>query len=131
MDGNVILTKSESERLHSSRILWLTTIRDGVKPHIVPVSYVFINSKIYVCTRDSSIKINNVLQNENAAIALENTHDVIILECKTKIIHQPFPENITNGFIDKLKWDISKNIVYNVLMELSPQHKIAFVDKKA
>lgn len=130
MHNKIKLTDRELDRLNNEKNMWLATMRKSDQPHLVPLWFLYLNSKIYMCTTEKSVKIQNIKQNPKATISLEDTFKAFILECDTKIISQPFPSDVSEGYKKKFDWDISKNDSYNVLIELTPIHKIAFNDDK-
>lgn len=124
------LTEREISRLTKEKNMWLATIRKGNQPHLVPLWFLYINSKIYMCTGENSVKVRNIRHNSKGTVSLEDTFKAFIFECDTRIISRPFPNDVIDGFKLKFDWDISKSESHNVLIELTPSHKIAFNDDR-
>ncbi|OLS28173.1 MAG: hypothetical protein HeimC2_08280 [Candidatus Heimdallarchaeota archaeon LC_2] len=130
MINGIDLTNRELKRLIKEKNMWLATLRNNNQPHLVPLWFLYLNSKIYMCTAENSTKIRNIKRNSQATVSLEDTFKAFIIECKAKIISSPFPKDIVEGYGKKFDWDISSTENSNVLIELTPIHKIAFNDDK-
>ncbi len=123
------LTERELNRLTNEKNMWIATLRKSNQPHLVPLWFLYLNSKIYLCTSENSVKVRNIRLNSRATVSLEDTFKAFVIECETKIISKPFPKAIVEGYRRKFDWDISKTENSNVLIELTPYHKIAFNDQ--
>ncbi len=130
MSNGIELTEREISRLSKEKNMWLATIRKSNQPHLVPLWFLYINSKIYMCTTENSVKVSNIKLNSKGTVSLEDTFKAFIFECDLRIITQPFPSEVIEGFKQKFDWDISESKSHNVLIELTPSHKIAFNDDK-
>ena len=122
------LTERELNRLINEKNMWLATLRKNNQPHLVPLWFLYLNSRIYMCTGENSVKIRNIKRNSQVTVSLEDTFKVFIIECEAKIIMKPFPKDVVEGYEQKFDWDISKTENSNVLIEMTPNHKIAFND---
>ena len=61
-----------NDRLAKERNVWIVTVRRDGRPHMVPVWFVWFESKIYVCIEPESVKGRNILLNRNVTLALED-----------------------------------------------------------
>ena len=59
-------------RLQTEQNLWLATVRPNGTPHLVPIWFVWVAGKIYLCTGADSVKVRNLMQNPQVSIALED-----------------------------------------------------------
>ena len=54
-------------RLLTEKNIWLATVRPDGRPHLVPIWFISLNEKVYICTEGKSVKIKNI----QAIISLE------------------------------------------------------------
>jgi hypothetical protein len=108
-------------RLQSERNVWLATTRPNGKPHLIPIWFVWLNERFYLCTSDeNSVKVRNLRADPRASVALEDGNNPIIAECKAQISAKPFPSEVVQAFKQKFDWDIDSDQSYHLLIELTP-----------
>ena len=105
------------QRLTTERNIWLATVRSDGRPHLVPVWFVWLDQKIFICTESKSLKARNILGNPNIAAALEDGDKPIVLEGLAKPIEQAAP-TLVAAFQSKYDWDITTDVQYNQMIEI-------------
>ncbi|MCL6511182.1 MAG: pyridoxamine 5'-phosphate oxidase family protein [Anaerolineae bacterium] len=108
-------------RLLSERNIWLATVRPDGRPHLVPIWFVWVRERIYICTESRSVKVRNIAANPRASAALENGNQPIIAEGRATVLHRPYPGDVVAEFKQKYGWDISADGSYNALIEITPE----------
>ena len=106
--------------------MWLASIRNGSKPHLVPLWFVFHKSKFYMSTLENTVKVRNIRKNPKVTVSLDDANKVLTFDCEGKIISRPFPLDVLSAFKTKFDWKIDENVDNRVLIEIVPYHKIAF-----
>jgi F420H(2)-dependent biliverdin reductase len=107
-------------RLQTEQNLWLATVRSDGSPHLVPIWFVWVTGKIYLCTGADSVKVRNLSQNPRVSIALEDGRKPIVLEGLAKPIGA-VPTAVSEAFKKKYDWDISTDGEYNQVVEIEPK----------
>ena len=107
-------------RLLTEKNIWLATVRADGRPHLVPIWFVWVNEKVYICTEGKSVKIKNIQANSRVSVALENGTQPAIAEGAARILQQPYPIDVIAEFKHKYEWDITTDASYNVLVEITP-----------
>ena len=115
-----LLNLEETKRLEESKILWFTTVSKKSIPHMVPIWSVFHESKLYVCTEDSSIKIKHLKNNPHLAFSLEDGINPLSGQGKAliRLPDQNKDSLIIKKFKDKYDWDITIDKQYTTLLEI-------------
>jgi hypothetical protein len=112
---------SNEIRLQSERNVWLATTRPNGKPHLIPIWFVWVDEKFYLCTSDEqSVKVRNLRANPRASVALEDGNQPLIAECTAQILEEPFPAAVVEAFRQKFDWDIANDDIYRLVLELTP-----------
>src|SRR5215207_9039705 len=89
-------------RLQTERNVWLATTRLNRKPHLIPIWFVWVEEKFYLCTSDEqSVKVRNLRANPRASVALEDGDKPLIAECSAQITEKPFPAAVVDAFRQK------------------------------
>ena len=108
------------QRLQTEQNLWLATVRPNGTPHLVPIWFVWVTGKIYLCTGADSVKVRNLLQNSRVSIALEDGAHPVVIEGLAKPIGVT-PKPVITAFQKKYDWDISHDGEYNQVVEIEPK----------
>jgi PPOX class probable F420-dependent enzyme len=94
-----------AERLQKEPIIWLSTVRADLRPHIVPVWFLWHNNdEILIFSQPENQKIRNIRQNPNVALALEaldGGDDVVLLDGTAEILSQSSLEVAPPAFTEK------------------------------
>ena len=107
-------------RLQTEQNLWLATVRLNGSPHLVPIWFVWVAGKIYLCTSADSIKVRNLMQNPHVSIALEDGLHPVVIEGLAKPIGVT-PKPVIAAFKKKYDWDISDDSEYNQVVVIEPK----------
>jgi F420H(2)-dependent biliverdin reductase len=108
----------DQQRVSTERNVWLATMRPNGRPHLVPVWFVWLNAKIYVCMQPGSVKARNLQQQPRVSLALENGDKPIIAEGEARFLPAPFPDAVNAAFKAKFDWDIQKETGYQTMIEV-------------
>ena len=99
--------------------IWLATVRADHTPHLVPIWFVWVEGKAYVCTAADSVKARNLQANPRVTLALESGNAPIVLEgCACPI--ESAPPAVVEAFQRKYDWDIRTDSTYNQVIEIEP-----------
>ena len=116
----MILDPKIERRLQTEQNLWLATVRPNGTPHLVPIWFVWVAGKIYVCTGIDSVKARNVRQNPQVSIALEDGSHPIVIEGRAQPIGQA-ESAVVDAFQRKYDWDITTDDTYTEVIEIEPE----------
>ena len=106
-------------RLQAEQNLWLATVRPDGTPHLVPIWFVWVAGKIYLCTGADSVKVRNLTRNPQVSIALEDGTHPIVIEGRAEPIERP-PAAVINEFQRKYDWNITTDDTYTQVIEIKP-----------
>jgi PPOX class probable F420-dependent enzyme len=108
------------QRLQTEQNLWLATVRPAGSPHLVPIWFVWVAGKIYLCTNADSVKVRNLKQNPRVSIALENGSQPVVIEGQAQLIEQA-EAAVVGAFQHKYDWDITSDDTYTQVIEIEPE----------
>lgn len=108
------------QRLQAEHNIWLATVRSNHTPHLVPIWFVWVGGKIYLCTGADSVKVRNLLANPNVALALEDGRQPIVIEGRAQPIGSA-PKSVVGAFKRKYDWNIVTDSDYNQVVEIEPK----------
>ena len=111
----------DEARLLGERNVWLATVRPNGKPHLVPVWFVWLSGKIYICIQPESVKARNIESQPRVSVALENGDKPVIAEGVARFVPAPFPSEVNAAFKAKYDWDIPSDPSYQTMCEISPE----------
>lgn len=91
------------------RLASFATVTPKGEPHVVPVFFTYENGRVYVQTDRLSVKVQNLLKNNNVAVAVYNGEEAVILFGKGKVIEdeEEFIKR-TQDHINKYRLQIDK-----------------------
>ena len=115
----MILNPQVERRLQTEQNLWLATVRPTGAPHLVPIWFVWVAGKIYLCTGSGSVKVRNLKQHPHVSIALEDGNQPIVIEGLAQPIRQADTAVIAE-FHRKYDWDITSDNTYTQVIEIEP-----------
>jgi nitroimidazol reductase NimA-like FMN-containing flavoprotein (pyridoxamine 5'-phosphate oxidase superfamily) len=72
--------------MDNARLASFATVTGRSEPHVVPVFFTYDDGKVYVQTDRKSVKIRNLLSNENVSVAVYSGEEAVILRGKGRII---------------------------------------------
>ena len=67
------------------------------------------------------MKTGNLLANPHACAALENGSQPLIAECETRTVAAPYPAALSEAFLKKYEWDITRDGEYSAMFALKPR----------
>lgn len=105
------------QRLITEHNIWLATVRSDGRPHLVPVWFVWLDQKIYICTEAKSLKARNILANPNVSASLEDGNKPLVLEGLAKSIGKA-DQSLIAAFQSKYEWDITTDMQYKQVIEI-------------
>jgi PPOX class probable F420-dependent enzyme len=120
LDKPVTLDPQVEHRLQTEQNLWLATVRPDGSPHLVPIWFVWVAGKIYLCTGTDSVKVRNSKQNPRVSIALEDGSQPIVIEGLARPIEQA-DSAVLAEFQRKYDWDITSDETYTQVIEIQPE----------
>ncbi len=106
-------------RLQTEQNLWLATVRPNGAPHLVPIWFVWMAGKIYLCTGADSVKTRNLRENPRVSLALEDGNQPVVIEGAAQLIGQAGATVIAE-FQRKYEWDITSDETYTQVIEIRP-----------
>lgn len=116
-------------RLSRESTLWLATVRQDGRPHLVPLWYVWLNDKIYVCTGSETQKYANMYHNQNVALALPDAANVVIIEGEAHTVGRNLTDDLAEHFYHKYEWDFRYDETADWrLIEVTPFKMMAWGD---
>src|SRR5262249_40621304 len=92
------------QRLRHNKILWLGTVRQDGRPHLVPVWYLWDGATILIFSIPEQQKIRNIRQNPNVILALDDSkdgEDVIIIEGTAGLVSEPTVTTELDDYVAK------------------------------
>lgn len=92
-------------RLSRETTIWLATVRADGRPHLVPLWYVWLDGKVYVCTGSGTQKFANMYSNQNVSLSLPDTAAVIVVEGEAHTAPPGDIDALADHFYHKYEWD--------------------------
>ena len=106
-------------RLQTEHNIWLATVRPNGTPHLVPIWFVWVAARLYVCTASDSVKARNLLANPRVAAALEDGGKPLVIEGQAHALGT-VPPPVVEAFQRKYDWDVTTDREYNLVIEIKP-----------
>jgi F420H(2)-dependent biliverdin reductase len=92
-------------RLSRETTIWLATVRGDGRPHLVPLWYIWLDGRLYVCTGSQTQKYVNMYQNQNVALALPDAMNVVMIEGEAHTADRSQIDTLAEHFYHKYEWD--------------------------
>jgi PPOX class probable F420-dependent enzyme len=92
-------------RLGREATVWLATVRNDGRPHLVPVWFVWHNEHVYFTTAGTSQKYANLRYNQRVALSLSDPYSVVIIEGEAHATDRQTTEEVAEQFVHKYEWD--------------------------
>jgi F420H(2)-dependent biliverdin reductase len=108
-------------RLRTERNVWIATVRPDGRAHLVPIWFVWVLGKFWICTGQNSVKVRNLAANPTISISLENGNEPVIAEGHVVFEPEPLPAAIQAEFIRKYQWDITTDDDYQSVFSCIPK----------
>ena len=116
-------------RLSRESTIWLATVRADGRPHLVPLWYVWLDERIYVCTGSATQKFANLIHNQSVALALPDPANVIVIEGEAHTVARGQIDAMAEHFYHKYEWDFRYDETADWrLIEITPFKIMAWGD---
>lgn len=115
-----LLSDEMVTRLESHKVIWLSSVREDGRPHLIPIWFVWQAGKIYLGTEPESVKACNIRKNPFVALALEDGEHPLICEGTARLIEKPWDEGMQAAFLKKYEWDLNTEKQYGQVIEITP-----------
>jgi len=116
-------------RLGRESTIWVATVRDNGRPHLVPVWFVWLEDKIYIATGSETQKFTNLYYNQGISLALPDTDNVLIIEGEGHVADYQTVDILADYFFHKYEWDFrhDDSALWR-LIEITPRKIMAWGD---
>ena len=77
------------QRLRSELIIWLSTVRQDGRPHLVPVWFLWDGATFLIFSQPKDLKLRNLRHNPNVVLALETRdqgNEVVLIEGQAAVL---------------------------------------------
>lgn len=104
---------------------WFSSTRPDGRPHLAPIWHVVHADRIYVVTRQSSVRAANIRANAAVSLALADASNALIVEG----VARPAPEmrdELRPLFRAKYDWDIATDAEYDDVIQVTPRKVMAW-----
>ena len=108
-----------------ARACWYSSVRLDGRAHLAPIWHVWHAGKIYVVTRSTSVRARNLRGNPHVSLSLPDPMNVLIVEGTARTAPEAEPA-LRPLFQTKYAWDISNDIEYDEIIEVTPVKIIAW-----
>lgn len=116
-------------RLSRESNIWIATVRGDGRPHLVPLWYIWLNDKIYVCTGSETQKYTNMYHNQNVALSLPDAVNVVVIEGEAHTADRALTDPLAEHFHNKYEWDFRYDETADWrLIEITPFKIMAWGD---
>ncbi len=107
--------------MQTEQNLWLATVRPNGTPHLVPIWFIWMSGRIYLCTGADSVKVRNLRRQPYVSIALEDGSQPLVMEGLARFapIGQ-VAQTVVEAFRLKYDWDITTDETYTQVIEINP-----------
>ena len=92
------------------RLAAFATVSTNNEPHIVPVFFTYDDSKVYIQTDRNSVKVHNLIRNNNVAVAVYHGEEAVIIRGTARLIDssEEFVKR-TQDHIDKYRLKLDEH----------------------
>ncbi|CAN5734680.1 hypothetical protein BH10CHL1_BH10CHL1_28820 [soil metagenome] len=113
------------QRFAETNCSWLSTVRSDQRAHSAPVWHVWHQGRIYVVTMKNAIKVQNIAINPGVVITHADPLDPVIIEGWATQA-ESMRVQVSDLFLAKYDWDITKETQTHVVLEITPTKLIAW-----
>ena len=85
--------------------IWMATVRRDGRPHLVPLWFVWLEEKLFICTPAASQKFVNLRHNQSVALSLADANNVVIIEGEAHVAAREHIDRLADYFRNKYEWD--------------------------
>lgn len=87
------------------KMIHVATVKPSASPHVVPVLALCCDGKVYFAADRGSVKVKNILNNNNVAAITADGYRAVIIEGKARILsEEEVTDRITDLFREKHPW---------------------------
>jgi nitroimidazol reductase NimA-like FMN-containing flavoprotein (pyridoxamine 5'-phosphate oxidase superfamily) len=87
------------------KMIHVATVKPSASPHVVPVLALCCDGKVYFAADRGSVKVRNILNNNNVAAITADGYRAVITEGKARILsEEEVTDRITDLFREKHPW---------------------------
>ena len=109
------------ERLEREPNVWFASVRPDGRPHLVPVWFVWMDERFFVCIQPGSVKAGNLRREARVTLSLEDGSRPMICEGRARFVAPPWPPTVVEAFRRKYDWDLAVEVNYTAMVEIVPQ----------
>lgn len=116
-------------RLSRESNIWMATVRGDGRPHLVPIWYIWLEGKLYICTGRETQKYANLINNQNISLALPDALNVVVIEGEAHTADRKLIDPLAEHFYHKYEWDFRYDETADWrLIEITPFKILAWGD---
>lgn len=78
--------KEVYDYMNRERLASFVTVNSRNRPHVVPVFFTYDDGEVYVQTDRNSMKVCNLLRNNNVAVTVYHGEEAVIIRGKGKVV---------------------------------------------
>ena len=87
------------------RMIHVATVKPSGSPHVVPVLALYCDGKVYFSADRGSVKVKNILKNNNVAAITAGGYKAVVIEGEARILsEEEVPNRIADLFREKHPW---------------------------
>jgi general stress protein 26 len=102
---NPVRWRALEARLGREKEIWMATVRNDGRPHLVPLWFVWLEEKIWISTGLETQKFANLRGNQSVALALPDAMNVVIIEGEAHVAPRNVVDKLADYFFNKYEWD--------------------------
>ena len=126
----MLFSNEDLLRFLNEKNVWFSSVKNS-SPHLVPLSFVYVDGYFYLCTPHSTQKIKNLKANNRVALSLEDAINVLICEGTATVLEPPFNEDVLAVFQSKYDWNIKRTPKYNRMIRVTPTKILKYHDARS
>ena len=113
------------EKFAQADCCWFSSVRLDGRAHLAPIWHVWHAGRVYVVTRDKSVRARNVAHNPHVSVALPDPMNVFIIEGTAAPVAD-MDAALQPLFQAKYDWDISTDADYDLILAVTPVKLMAW-----
>ena len=113
------------EKFAQADCCWFSSVRPDGRAHLAPIWHVWHAGRVYVVTRDKSVRARNVAHNPHVSVALPDPMNVFIIEGTAAPVAD-MDAALQPLFQAKYDWDISTDADYDLILAVTPVKLMAW-----
>jgi general stress protein 26 len=91
-------------------------------PNVVPLSFVWINGRFYLCTREANRTVHNLRANPRVRLVFGPTRDVVLVDGRAKLrAMESCPGRVRRAFTTRVDWEIAEQSGEFILVVVEPR----------